>query len=211
VSRHHRNRDTTTMPFVRKRSIKRTLPSDPIAAFKAETTGRLDKEGISTTLVESYRDEQGRPRQRVLANLHGEETTLAALAKLAAMREWLHKERDDAAGDVIEAKQFYETVPQQTLHGVKWSAQERKEIDHLMRVRSKLLKRMQQIERDLGVIQRDGAAIKKHCCATPEEIQTAIKAFKKRHDDARNLVLGMEMMQGASLRESRAALRRLQS
>src|SRR5262249_10915318 len=41
---------------------------------------RITKAGsVSTTLVEAYRDDQGRPRQRVLANLHGESDTLCAL------------------------------------------------------------------------------------------------------------------------------------
>ena len=45
---------------------------------------RVTKTGtVSSALVEAYRDE-GRPRQRVLVNLHGAETTLEAMAKLAA-------------------------------------------------------------------------------------------------------------------------------
>jgi len=40
---------------------------------------------LSTTLIEAYRDENGLPRQRVLANLRGETNTLRALAKLAVM------------------------------------------------------------------------------------------------------------------------------
>jgi hypothetical protein len=44
---------------------------------------RTTKTGaVSTALVESYRDAQGRPRQRLLANLHGEPDTLRALARL---------------------------------------------------------------------------------------------------------------------------------
>jgi hypothetical protein len=41
---------------------------------------RTTKAGtISTTLVEAYCDKQGRPHQRVLANLHGKPTALAAV------------------------------------------------------------------------------------------------------------------------------------
>jgi hypothetical protein len=50
---------------------------------------------VSTTLVEAYRDESGRPRQRVLANLHGEPDTLRALAKLAVIRDVLLEQREE--------------------------------------------------------------------------------------------------------------------
>jgi hypothetical protein len=57
---------------------------------------RTTKAGAtSTTLVEAYRDEKGRPRQRVLANLHGEPDALSALVKLAYQREELQKFRDE--------------------------------------------------------------------------------------------------------------------
>ena len=61
------------MAYVRKRTTKAGSPS--------------------TTLVEAYRDRRGRPRQRVLANLHGEPDTLRALAKLACMHEVLSEQR----------------------------------------------------------------------------------------------------------------------
>jgi hypothetical protein len=48
---------------------------------------------VSTALVESYRDEKGRPRQRLLANLHGEPDTVSALAKLEFKRDALRNER----------------------------------------------------------------------------------------------------------------------
>jgi hypothetical protein len=73
---------------------------------------------ISTTLVEAYRDEQGRPRQRVLANLHGETGLLKALAKLAAQREALRKEKEALAADAVAANKFYEIVTQKTLSGI---------------------------------------------------------------------------------------------
>ncbi len=40
---------------------------------------------LVTTLMESYRDEQGRPRQRTLANLHGAESPDQALARMTAV------------------------------------------------------------------------------------------------------------------------------
>ncbi len=46
--------------------------------------GLFTTPGVCTTLIESYRDTSGRPRQRILANLYREATPLEALAKLAA-------------------------------------------------------------------------------------------------------------------------------
>lgn len=40
---------------------------------------------LVTTLMESYRDERGRPRQRTLANLHGADNADQALARLTAV------------------------------------------------------------------------------------------------------------------------------
>jgi hypothetical protein len=41
------------------------------------------------TLIEAYRDKSGRPRQRILANLYGEQDTLRALAKLTIKHDVL--------------------------------------------------------------------------------------------------------------------------
>ena len=60
---------------------------------------RTSKNGsVSTTLIEAYRDDQGRPRQRVLAKLHGESTSLDALAKLTVQIEELRTYRDEFVG-----------------------------------------------------------------------------------------------------------------
>jgi hypothetical protein len=63
------------MAYVRKRTTKAGAPS--------------------TTLVEAYRDKSGRPRQRVLADLHGEPNILRALAKLAAKHSVLSEQREE--------------------------------------------------------------------------------------------------------------------
>ena len=172
---------------------------------------RTTKAGVqSTALVESYRDGKGRPRQRLLANLHGEPDTLRALAKLAAQRDFLRKEMEASTTDVMHANQFYEIVTQKTLHGHKYSAPERKEIDGLMRDRDRLLKRLAKVERDLATIANDGAIIKKHCTAAPDEIQAAIKAYKKELRDAECMVLGLEInLKGMMLKDAKAKLRRL--
>jgi hypothetical protein len=171
---------------------------------------RTTKAGtLSTALVESYRDEQGHPRQRLLVNLHGETSALKALAKLAACRDALRKEKESLAADRPDADKFYEIVTQNSLHGRRYSASERKEIDGLMRQREFLLKRLAKIERDLATIQKDGAIIKHHCNATPDEIQTAIRAHKQKHHEAEALVLGLEIGLNLQIREAKAALRRL--
>ena len=177
------------MPYVRQRTSKAGTPS--------------------TALVEAYRDAQGRPRQRLLANLHGETTPLKALAKLAALRAALRKEKKGLATEAVDANQFYEVVTQNTLHGHRYSAAERKEIDHLMRQRTRLLKRLARVERDLAVIQRDGVAIKKHCTATADEMQAAIKAHEKERHGAECLVLGLEFAMSERVRKAKAVLRRL--
>jgi chromosome segregation ATPase len=171
---------------------------------------RTTKAGaVSTALVEAYRDEKARPRQRLLANLYGEPDTLKALAKLAAQRETLRKEKEALAKDAAHANQVYETVTQSTLHGRQYTAAERKEIDQLMRQRDRLLKRLAKVEAGLAAIQKDGAIITKHCTATPDEIQAAIQVYKAELREAEALVWGLglaEMMRG---KEARAALRRL--
>jgi hypothetical protein len=164
---------------------------------------------ISTTLVEAYRDGEGRPRQRVLANLHGEPDVLSALAKLAARRDLLRTEHAKLAAEAVHANQFYETVTLNTLRGHQFNAEKRKEIDRLMKARERLSRRMTKIEADLVVIQKDGAVTKKHCSATHDEVQEAIRAYKQKLHDAECLVLGMDFVRQESLKEAKAQLRRL--
>jgi hypothetical protein len=164
---------------------------------------------VSTTLVEAYRDGEGRPRQRVLANLHGEPDVLSALAKLAGRRDLLRTERDKLAAEAVDANQFYETVTLNTLRGHQFSADKRKEIDRLMKARERLLRRMTKIEADLAVIQKDGAALKRHCSAAPDEVQAAIRAYKQKLHDAECLVMGLDYVRQQSLKEAKAKLRRL--
>ncbi|HEY7301261.1 MAG TPA: hypothetical protein VH684_25505 [Xanthobacteraceae bacterium] len=136
---------------------------------------RTTKAGnVSTTLVEAYRDDKGQPRQRVLANLHGEPDLLAALAKLAVRRDDLRKEKDKLGATEFPIKDG-EIIPA------------------ARRAFDKLVRRIDQIEADLAVIQKDGIAIKRHCSATPEEVQAAIQAYKKKHAEAEHLALGISL------------------
>jgi chromosome segregation ATPase len=171
---------------------------------------RTTKAGaISTALVEAYRDGRGRPRQRQLANLHGELTPLKALAKLAAQREALRKESKALVAEAEAANRFYEIVTQKVLHGFPYSAEQRKEIDDLMRQRERLLRRLAKVEASLATVEKEGAIIKKHCTASPDEIQAAIRAYKTELRDAEALVFGLELAANDELKRAKAALHRL--
>ena len=165
--------------------------------------------GTTATLIEAYRDENGRPRQRLLANLHGEPDTLSALAKLAARRKALRTELDALRQEEINANQFYSMFTGKVLAGHQYSAAKRKEIDQLLRKRERLLARITEIEAALAVIEKDGAVIKKHCDASPAEVQAAVQRFQKKFRDAETLNLGLEYALREQSKEAKAKLRRL--
>jgi hypothetical protein len=165
--------------------------------------------GATTALIEAYRDEEGRPRQRLVANLHGEPDTLSALAKLAARREALRAELDSLQEGAGHANQFYAVLTQNTLAGHVYNAAEREEIDGLLKQRERLLARITKIEAALVTINKDGAVIKKHCDASPEQMQAAIRTFKEKFRDAEALNLGLEYALREQGKEAKAKLRRL--
>jgi hypothetical protein len=117
---------------------------------------------ISAALVESHRQD-GKIRHRLIANLHGAESLVAALGWLAAKNEAVRKERAELEPSIPH-------ITTAVRNGHVWSADERKEIDRLLRDRKRLLKRMTAIGKQLERIQREGTAIKKHCAATADEI-----------------------------------------
>jgi hypothetical protein len=164
--------------------------------------------GTTTTLVEAYRDTNGRPRQRLLANLHGEPDTLSALAKLAARREALQTELAVLRQEESDINPAYRMFTAGVVAGRQYSAAERKEIDPLLRQRDRLLARITAIEAALAVIKKDGIVIKKHCDASPAEVQAAIQRFKKEFYEAEALSLGLEYTLQQS-KEVKAKLRRL--
>ncbi len=107
---------------------------------RATTSGGLfTTPGVCTTLVESYRDTSGRPRQRILANLHGEATTLEALAKLAALRERLREEKAGFDRDLKEADKYYHWFTTASLDGQTFSAEEKMFINGLLPARERLI------------------------------------------------------------------------
>src|SRR5262245_10532299 len=122
---------------------------------------------LSTALIEAYRDKQGRPRQRILANLHGEPDTLHALAKLAAARERLRKEREWLAEQVAEANQWLAE------NGIALSARDPIGFLAVKDKREEFAQQLATVEATLAGIEREGAVIRKHCNATPGEIQAA--------------------------------------
>ena len=89
--------------------------------------------------------------------------------------------------------------------GHKYSAAERKDIDRLLRARKKLLKRSEKVDTLLAQISREGAIIKKHCEASPAQIQAAIRAFQKKLKETQALVAGSEFF----LYKAKQDLRRL--
>jgi hypothetical protein len=48
------------------------------------------------------------------------------------------------------------------------------------------------VEASLAAIEKEGAIIKKHCTASSDEIQAAIRAYKTELRDAEALVFGLE-------------------
>ena len=160
------------MPFVRRRETKAG--------------------GECTSLVESYRDAKGRPRQRILANLYGAPTPLEALAKLAAQRERLRKEKAELRPALEDAEESYRTLTTASMSGYKFSSAERRALDRLLPVRERLLKRAKTMDGTLARIAKDGAAIRRHCDAAPDEIQAAIRQYKKKLKDAETMLMGAE-------------------
>ena len=52
------------------------------------------------------------------------------------------------------------------------------------------MKRMARVEAEIAAIQKDGVVIKKHCSATPNEVQAAIRSYKQKLEEAEASVLG---------------------
>jgi hypothetical protein len=156
---------------------------------------RKTKTGVvSTVLVESYRDDNGRSKHRVLANLHGCEDTLHAMARLAAHRDCLRKERAELEPNVGPAERFYEAITLNTLHGHVYSAEDRKDIDRLLKARKRLLNRIAAIDRKLAEIAKEGAIIKPHCQANSDEIRALVGKYQKEMRNKGAFELGLRLM-----------------
>jgi hypothetical protein len=121
-------------------------------AFVRRRTTRAGS--LSTTLVEAYRDADGRPRQRIIANLHGAPDTLNALVRLAYQRESLLKHKQD---ELANASQYSKKVTAQFCAAV---------------------------DRDLKRLQKTIDTIEQHCTASAGEIRAAYKQYRKQLHDA---------------------------
>ena len=146
--------------------------------------------GVSTALVEAYRNADGRPRQRILANLYGAATPLEALAMFAAQRELLRKEKAFRQSELEGTAEDYEVVTMGGLLGHRFSSAERKSIDRFLLERGRVEARIKEIASALARIQKDGAVIGKHCDASQADIQTAIQRYKKQLREAEAGALG---------------------
>ncbi len=151
---------------------------------------KLKSDGVSTALVEAYRDANGRPRQRLLANLYGAATPLEALAKIAAQRERLREEKDYLVSVMTGSADYYKAITGLSMRGHPFSPEERKDIDRFLSAREHVIKRLKVVDAALARIQKDGVAIKKHCDASQAEVQAAIRRYKKQLDHAEKAVLG---------------------
>jgi hypothetical protein len=141
---------------------------------------------VSTALVEAYRDARGQPRQRLLANLHGEPDTLRGLARLIFQRAALRKHR---------AEQWAEVQPGE--RDEEWVAAFFAKIDG-----------------DLAALAKDIAIVEKHCTATAAEIRAAIKEHERALKDAEAAALGSLLYVAEHENAHKAlktALRRLRS
>ncbi len=167
----------------------------------------LGEATLSTTLVESYRDAEGRPRQRVLASMHGEKTTLSALAKVAAIRANLREEKADLDKAQAQLAPIYEDWMQAIGTGHRLTKDDRRKCDRVVKMRQDMQIRAGEIESRLAKLNREGAAIKKHCEASDDEIQTAIRIYKAEVKKAETGIVGGEFM----MSEQKRHLRRLLS
>jgi hypothetical protein len=126
---------------------------------------RTTKAGsLSTALVEAYRDEQGQPRQRLLANLHGEPDVVRALAKATCRRVALEN-------FIAEQRTVAATAPDD--YDAKLVA----------RYFAKLDAKLAAIEREIEVLSA-------HCTASEDEIQAAAKEHQRALEDAQAAALG---------------------
>ena len=134
---------------------------------------RTTKAGsLSTTLVEAYRDKSGRPRQRVLANLHGEPDTLRALAKLAVNHDLLLKQREEEHAEPDNRGAGFVLVTERAL------------TEHS--------RRLAQLDHQLAAIERDMAVIDKHLLpASDDEFQQAVQRYKREFCEAFERAVGL--------------------
>ena len=150
---------------------------------------RTSSGNLSATLVEPYRDSAGRPRQRVLANLYGCETTLEALAKLSAQRQRLRQECKEIESMLAKTAEWAAVAVRLATDPAEMkragvTAQEYRELSRLMVDRKKAKTRLARIDALLNRVQKDGAVIRKHVDGTEQDVQKAIKDYQEKLNKA---------------------------
>ncbi len=167
---------------------------------------RTSSGNLSTALVEPYRDSAGRPRQRVLANLYGCETTLEALAKLSAQRRRLRQEREEIESMLAKTAEWaavavrLATDPAE-MKRIEMTTEDYRDLNRVMTARKKAKARLDRIDALLGRIQKDGAVIRKHVDASEQEIQQAIREYQERLDKAEKMIMGVDFSVSMAKRE----------
>ncbi len=128
---------------------------------------------IVTTLVESYRDDQGRPRQRVLANLHGADSADHALARLSAVRSRLKKELVEVEKEAVQVRAFQAGVAIKGFGHL--TREELREVLSLNRAGNRILEREKRLKTAMKATQRDGSKLQRFRTWDDAAMQAAIK------------------------------------
>lgn len=122
-----------------------------------------DGDGYATALVETFIDQNGKHRTRVLADLMGASSVEEALDRLDRQHEALRREAAEIAPQLAETQECYAAIRENLEGGKAYAFEELKKIDQLCALRRRLIGRVLQIEDSLTRNKRDRAAIEKHC------------------------------------------------
>ena len=128
---------------------------------------------LVTTLMESYRDPEGRPRQRTLANLHGAESADQAYARLSAVAQRLEAQLAPVAK---EAEGLPRKLDAKAKHAAgALSATEQIETAALYNRSRWLLSRRRQLEQALAAVERDREVLQPHCSWDAGQLRRAVE------------------------------------
>lgn len=156
---------------------------------------------LVTTLMESFRDPQGRPRQRTLANLHGADSADEALARVAAVMarlEELCRAVEAEAKAVARA-----TAPLVGGREARLPWEVRIERDALESRHRWLEARGAQLRASLAALAADRAKLEPHRTWDDAKLQRAIKREGRALDAAARAAVG-ERLAAKSLERRKA-------
>jgi hypothetical protein len=137
----------------------------------------------------------GRPRQRLLANLHGEPDVLRALARLSLQRMQLLEERHElktkgVASVLDEDDEWLQTRTPASLQ---------REL-------------IQRIDAQLPEVDAELRILKRHCPANAEQISAAIEAYRRELETALAMAMGAILVTGqheTAAKKAKATLKRM--